>query len=118
MASNLEAGSPAYLVSTKWLLKYYDFILYDQFDNNLSEDQLKYDKETHFTAKHPGMIMNADELCEEDKNCVNLYGTGKIKGMEAHYIDQYVENNRSGQSDNHTIFNEEVWTFLLKRYGG
>jgi hypothetical protein len=29
MSSNMNAGSAAYIISTKWLGKYHDFILYD-----------------------------------------------------------------------------------------
>ena len=83
MSSNVEVGSPAYLISHKWLQKYHKFILFDQFDANISEDQLQFNKETHFTESHPGMMFNSDELCEEDQHKQNVYGTGKVKGMEA-----------------------------------
>ena len=32
MSSNNDVGSPAFLVSHKWLEKYHKFILYDQFE--------------------------------------------------------------------------------------
>jgi hypothetical protein len=48
MQSNKDVGSPAYIVSLKWLLAYQKFILSEQFDQNISEDKLEYDKETHF----------------------------------------------------------------------
>ena len=117
MSSNMEVSSPAYIVSHKWLKSYHEFILYDQFDLNISEYKLKIDKETHFTQKHPGPMLNADELCEEDKECHNLYGTGKVKGMEAQYIDQYLETNKNDRYD-FQIYNEDMWQFLFKRYGG
>ena len=40
-------------------------------------------------------MLNADELCEQDQEKQNLYGTGKVKGMEAQYIDQYLESNKN-----------------------
>ena len=83
MSSNMDVGSPAYIVSSKWLKAYTEFILFDQFEANVSEDSLKLDRETHFSRMHPGPMLNADELCEEDKDCKNLYGTGKVKGQEA-----------------------------------
>jgi hypothetical protein len=36
-------------------------------------------------------MMNAEELCEEDGNFQNLFGTGKVKGMECQFIDQYLD---------------------------
>jgi hypothetical protein len=87
MSSNNEVGSPAYLVSHKWLQQYHKFILFEQFDQNTSEDQLELNNETHFTENHPGLMLNADELTEEDKNRQNIYGTGKVKGMESQFID-------------------------------
>jgi hypothetical protein len=62
-------------------------------------------------------MLNADELCEVDKDCHNLYGTGKVKGMEGQYIDQYLETNKNDRYDFH-IYNEDMWQFLFKRYGG
>lgn len=66
---------------------------------------------------HPGPMTNRADLCEEDQQNENLYGTGEIKGQEAEYIDQYVETRKNGQADT-VIFNEELWTFLSQRYGG
>ena len=83
----------------------------------MGEDQLDFDKENHFTKMHPGMMMNSDELCEEDRKKQNLFGTSKIKGMEANYIDQYLETNKNANNDFY-IYHEEMWNFLLKRYGG
>ena len=37
LASNQEVGTPAFLVSSKWLKKYEDFLLYDQFDCGATE---------------------------------------------------------------------------------
>lgn len=117
MSSNSEVGSLAYVVSTKWLKAYHHYILYDQFDQNLSENELDINLDTHFKKMHPGPMMNADELCEEDQNRQNLFGTGKVKGMESQFIDQYLEQNKNNQYD-FQIYNEEMWQFLFKRYGG
>ena len=92
MNSNLDAGTPAYLVSQKWMTKYLDFLLFDQFSTGASEHQLKYDKANHFSKGHPGPITNEDIL-EEDKDNYNIFGTGSIKGFEHEYIDQYVDTN-------------------------
>ena len=78
LASNQEAGTAAYLVSAKWLRKYEDFLLYEQFDSGASESQLRYAKD-HFTTQHPGPIASYQDLCEEDSSHENLYGTGTIK---------------------------------------
>jgi hypothetical protein len=40
MNSNQEVGTKAYVVSVKWLKKYHDFLLYDQFDRNVPESKL------------------------------------------------------------------------------
>ena len=37
LASNQEVGTPAFLVSSKWLKKYEEFLLYDQFDCGATE---------------------------------------------------------------------------------
>lgn len=37
LASNQEVGTPAYLVSSKWLKRYEEFLLYDQFDAGATE---------------------------------------------------------------------------------
>lgn len=116
LASNQEVGTPAYLVSSKWLKKYEEYLLFEQFDAGASEAQLKYDKD-HFTKMHPGPMTSRADLCEEDTSNENLFGTGTLKGQEAEYIDQYVEQRRNPQIDM-AIFNEELWTFLSQRYGG
>lgn len=43
---------------------------------------------------HPGEINNYEALCEMDKDCQNLYGTGELKNFESDYIDTYVEYNK------------------------
>lgn len=48
LASNQDSGTPAYLISSKWLKRYEDFLLYDQFDSGASENQLRYAKD-HLT---------------------------------------------------------------------
>ena len=90
MANAIEAGTESFLVSTNWLKKYSGFILHDQFKNNASEHELQYSKD-HFTAMHPGPITNEKDLTEEDSENCNLYGTGKLKGLESEYIDMYVD---------------------------
>lgn len=116
LASNQESGTSAYLVSAKWLQRYEEFLLYDQFDSGASEAQLRYAKD-HFTKKHPGPMTSHADLCEEDAQNENLYGTGTLKGQEAEYIDRYVEQKRDTNRDM-SIFNEELWNFLSQRYGG
>lgn len=69
-------------------------MLYEQFDGGASEQNLNYDKD-HFTTNYPGPISNHKDLCEEDTNHENLYGTGTLKGQESEYIDQYVEQRRN-----------------------
>ena len=116
MNSNCDAGTPAYLVSQKWLTKYLDFLLFEQFSAGASEHQLKYDKDNHFTKAHPGPITN-QEIIEDDKDQLNLYGTGNLKGFNQEYIDQYLDTNLH-QQQHYQIYNEELWAFLVQRYGG
>jgi hypothetical protein len=94
LASNQEVGQAAYLVSAAWLRKYDEFLLYEQFDGGASEAQLRYGAD-HFTALHPGPMTSRADLCEEDTSHENLFGTGTVKGQEAEYIDQYVEQRRN-----------------------
>lgn len=71
-----------------------NFILYSQFKNEVNESDLKIDLENHFVKNHPGIINNDQVLNEEDKDKCNLYGTGKVKGMESDYLDNYVDFNK------------------------
>lgn len=90
--------------------------MFDEFRRELTVDQIKIAPD-HFTSMHPGHISNQTDFCEEDKNGDNLYGTGTLKGMESEYIDMYCDQNKSIQSD-YMAINEELWKFLLDRYGG
>ena len=74
-------------MSSIWIKKYETFLLYDQFDKGVPENQLKYNAKNHFTKLHPGPITNVKDLCEEDKGQENIYGTGTLKGMEAEFLD-------------------------------
>lgn len=71
----------------------------------------------HFKENHPGPITNSKDLCEEDAQKLNLFGTNSIKGLDACYIDKYVNSNKNTQYDMY-MFNEELWNFLFSRYGG
>ena len=82
LAPSPEAGTSAYLVSAVWMEQYMKYILFEQFKNDVAEHNLKIDLDTHFTKMHPGSINNDADLCEEDKNGENLFGTGKVKGFE------------------------------------
>jgi len=53
----------------------------------------------HFEEKHPGPISNKADLCEEDKEMCNLFGTGAQKDSPSQYLDMYIENERSQFSD-------------------
>ena len=49
LASNQEVGTPAYLVSAKWLKNYLNFLCYEKFDQGATEAQItKYLKADHF----------------------------------------------------------------------
>lgn len=67
MMSNIEAGTATYLVSMRWLKKYLDFILFDQFKRETTEANLEIDDD-HFTKNHPGLISNEKDLLEDDKD--------------------------------------------------
>ena len=94
MSSNQEVGTPAYLVSSAWLKRYHQFILYDQFDEQRPE-HLIIISANHFRDMHPGQMTTSNDLCEIDKDRLNLYGTGELKGFEAEYIDQYFDSNKN-----------------------
>lgn len=66
---------------------------------------------------HPGYINNQEELCEKDTHSENLYGTGTTKGLERENVDMYIDRQHNIQSD-FIVVNEELWSFLLQRYGG
>jgi len=117
MAASPEAGDPGYLVNIEWMNSYMNYILFTQFKNEVSQDNLKIDVATHFEKFHPGVINNDSALVEDDKDNCNLYGTGQVKGMESDYIDNYVDYNRNFNKD-FLVLNEEIWKWLFERYGG
>lgn len=86
MSSNQEVGTPAYLVSTVWLKRYHKFLLFDQFDDGKPEHLIKI-SDSHFRDMHPGQMTSQNDLCEIDKDRLNLFGTGELKGFESEYID-------------------------------
>ena len=99
MESNMASETPAYLLSLKWLKKYYKFLLLDQFNGGANEHNLSWKPETHFKDKFPGPILSDKDLLEEDKKAQNLYGTGAMKGLEVSYIDKYVDHEKSLEID-------------------
>lgn len=66
---------------------------------------------------HPGPITNYADCLEKDEQRYNLFGTDTIKGLEKEYIDTYIDTNFKQNYDFY-IINEELWQFLVKRYGG
>jgi len=74
MDASQDIGTPAYLISSKWLKKYKRYILYDQFSYGYSEEKINI-PDNHWDKAHPGPIKNT-EFLEEDREKQNLYGTG------------------------------------------
>lgn len=116
MMSNIEAGTDSYLISCKWMQSYLNFILFEQFKREATEDELEV-SDDHFTKNHPGPISNEEYLLEQDSENNNLYGTGTIKGFESDFIDRYVDQQKHANQD-YVCVNSELWTFLFERYGG
>ena len=116
MATNLDVGTKAFLLSRKWYDKYLAFICADQFKNNATESELQLSS-THFQDKNPGPILNHHDLCEVDKQGENLFGTGEQKGMEADFMDAFVDNQLAVNKD-FLCINQDLWQFLFARYGG
>lgn len=115
MDSNQEVGTPAFIVSQEWLAKYSEFILFDKFET-LSKNDISIEPD-HFERMHPGPISNYSQLCEADKDCMNLFGTGTLKNYPSEYIDAYIDCRRKTPTD-FSVFNQELWQFLYQRYGG
>ena len=113
--SNQESGTKAFLVSRKWVKQYEKYILYDQFNYGYNESRITVEDD-HFTKLFPGPITNTD-LLEEDKEMRNVYGTDKVEKQQKEYADQYLDTKLYQQQD-YVILNEELWDYLLKRYGG
>lgn len=98
MQSNQEVGTPAYVVSTKWLKAYHEFVMYDEFDSGSSEEKVQQSLgDDHFKAKHPGKMRTKEDLGEKDPGNENLYGTnGDMgKGYEADYLDAYIDQQHT-----------------------
>ena len=47
----------------------------------------------------------SNDLCEIDKDRLNLYGTGELKGFKAEYIDQYFDSKKTVRL---------IWPYLMK----
>ena len=92
--SNKESGTPAYLLSLKWLRMYQKFIFQDQLDNHYNIEKVVVEDEDHFTKNHPGPINNMEDLCEDDDDHVNLYGSGTLKNQTKECIDMYLDHNK------------------------
>ena len=115
-----DPGMEAFVISSNWVKQYLKFIMYDAFKRDYSEEQVKDNmSEDQFENKHPGAIMNYVDLCEEDQNQCNLYGTGSLKGCPSEYIDTYLDTNkRAGIDNDYVCIHTELWNFLFERYGG
>lgn len=62
---------------------------------------------------HPGQINNNELLDDKD---VMLKGTGKVKGLESDYVDQYLRNDvREGM--HFDVINGELWEMISTEYG-
>lgn len=57
-----DSGTPAYIVSVEWLNKYKEFVFYNdlKYNNGPNPD------EDHIVKKHPGKIINAGLLHQEE----------------------------------------------------
>lgn len=115
ISSDQAAGTPAYLVSAKWIKQYYKYILYKQFDSNMNRNEIEI-AEDHFRVNHPGPITNEDIL-DSDDHKLNLYGSDTRKEMVKEYVDTYLKEDVRSEYD-YLIFNEELWNFLFERFGG
>jgi len=57
MMSHIESGTVSYLISLKWIKRYFKWILHDQFKNEIPESELRV-RDDHFEKNHPGPISN------------------------------------------------------------
>ena len=105
-----DSGTPAYIISGKWLSNYKKYILYDVQKYNKVPDGIDED---HFEQRNPGQIINSDLLHKEAKF---LKGTGTLAGFEHEVIDTYLHKDVRERVDFEFI-NEEMWTFLKEKYG-
>lgn len=120
LESNLEAGTPAFIVSAKWLKKYHAFILFDHFDGGGAPAGAGLNEATHFTEMHPGPMTSHEDLCEVDEKGENIYGTGALegKGFEAEHLDAYIDTKHTSRTGSYLIVNKAVFDHLNERYGG
>jgi hypothetical protein len=65
---------------------------------------------------HPGPITNDEDLCEEE-SLLYLKGTGKVEQFEKSTVDKYIKPDVR-ERHQYKIINQELWTFLLSKYGG
>jgi len=96
---DVTAGSKWYLLSSKWLINFKEYVL--QFSDDADTD-------AEMKIEHPGMILNEDILDEP----VNL-----LKDPTEPYLDYNLKENLR-EEENYFIVNQEVWNFLYVNYGG
>ena len=108
MERNPAVGKPSYLISKNWWRAYKEYIFYKEVkahDKPVMPDQ----------DRHPGPIRNDEELCDHDPKY--LKGTGTVEQFEVNVVDKYLRNNIRERFD-YKIINEELWKFLIDKYGG
>ena len=70
MQANQESGTAAYIVSTAWVRKYHDFIMYDAFERGDTAETVEdtVGADDYFSRSHPGPMETKKDLCEADKD--------------------------------------------------
>lgn len=110
MARFPDAGTPAFLISTEWMVKYKKYCFYDDLRFNMNPREIDDD---HIAKNSPGPITNA-ELLETDEKY--LKGTGDLNDFEADVSDTYLRKDKFERT-NFEFINEDLWKFLFERYG-
>eukprot|EP00347_Sterkiella_histriomuscorum_P018454 403345455 len=108
MERNPAVGKPSFLINKTWWRNYKIYVFYKDVNShnkpvNPAED------------KHPGQIQNDDILCDQDPKY--LKGTGTIEQFETVVVDKYLKSSASERYD-YKIINEDLWRFLIDKYGG
>jgi len=101
-----DAGTVAFLIHRPWWQRYKAFLVYKDIKQNQRPD---YPQE-HLAKSNPGRISN-EEIIDTDP-CLLVSGDA-----EKHTEDVLLKPNLMERYE-YKIVNEEIWNFLLTRYGG
>ena len=91
-SSFLPQGSPAYIVSKRWLKKYKEYLCLKEVKSRKKPEV----SDDHIEQNHPGPISNVEDLCNVGE--LFLTGTGEAP-FEKSVVDTYIKDSMHERRD-------------------